>query len=139
MRGGLGNDVIYGEQGNDFLAGGANEDVLVGGSGDDRLFGGGGNDQLSGGSGNDAAYGGDGADTFEFGLGDNQDYFNGGAGDWTDVIDLGNLWALTEAEGPWTLSLDGQATEFDMASEALSLDSHSNGLLTLSDGSETQF
>ena len=66
MRGGQGNDALWGEDGNDTLHGDAGDDWLSGGAGDDLIFGGDGNDTLRGGSGNDTLWGGAGADVFEF-------------------------------------------------------------------------
>jgi hypothetical protein len=57
VRGGAGNDVIfgsyghdalYGDAGNDFIVGGPGNDLLVGGAGADNLYGGAGNDRLVG-------------------------------------------------------------------------------------------
>jgi len=72
LNGGLGEDLIFGNQGNDTLLGYANDDdlfggsgndVLVGGSGSDRLYGSTGNDQLFGDEDSDALIGGSGNDT----------------------------------------------------------------------------
>ena len=56
MRGGAGDDILwgaaggnqlFGDAGNDRIAGGAGDDVIAGGAGDDALAGGGGNDVFS--------------------------------------------------------------------------------------------
>jgi Ca2+-binding RTX toxin-like protein len=53
IRGGNGNDAIWGRGGNDRLVGQNGNDRLFGQAGDDRLFGQGGNDRLFGGPGID--------------------------------------------------------------------------------------
>ena len=53
VRGGNGNDVMYGDGGKDRLYGGNGDDQLFGGTGEDLIDGGRGNDMLSGGSGSD--------------------------------------------------------------------------------------
>ncbi|MEO1656317.1 MAG: cadherin domain-containing protein [Pseudomonadota bacterium] len=103
IRGGAGNDVIYGgdrgndlygEGGDDHLYGGRTADWLFGGDGNDvldavesdsgnYLDGGAGNDQLIGRGGSDWLDGGAGVDTLDGGDGD--DYLTGGAGNGDDV------------------------------------------------------
>lgn len=61
LRGGVGNDLIYGY---------GEADVLKGGDGEDTLFGGKGADTLNGGRGDDTLDGGDGDDTYVVTLGD---------------------------------------------------------------------
>ncbi|WP_282340859.1 retention module-containing protein [Pseudomonas sp. PS02288] len=61
LRGGDGNDTLYGYGG---------DDRLEGGNGNDTLYGGDGNDILIGGKGNDVLWGGAGADTFVWKSGD---------------------------------------------------------------------
>ncbi|TAK86930.1 MAG: hypothetical protein EPO20_05580 [Betaproteobacteria bacterium] len=73
VRGGSGEDVLFGSTG---------AETLFGGQGDDALFGGAGNDVLHGGGGNDVLQGGDGGDVLRAGPGDS--LLDGGAGD--DVI-----------------------------------------------------
>ena len=70
LYGNDGNDELYGDGDNDELRGGDGNDVLEGGLGDDQLYGGEGNDELRGGSGNDKLYGGLGNDSYLFGRGD---------------------------------------------------------------------
>ena len=53
MRGGAGDDAIYGEAGSDTIFGGSGDDILSGGAGDDGLFGQAGGDYLVGGAGSD--------------------------------------------------------------------------------------
>jgi Ca2+-binding RTX toxin-like protein len=71
LRGGSGDDDIYGGagvdylsggDGNDFILGGADIDYINGDAGDDRLFGGEGNDSITGGFGADIPSGDDGDD-----------------------------------------------------------------------------
>lgn len=75
IRGGAGDDTIYGslaadslfgDDGDDLLVGGSGNDYLDGGSGDDSLSGGGGVDTLFGGLGEDVLTGGDSYDIFAF-------------------------------------------------------------------------
>jgi hypothetical protein len=63
IRGGAGNDKLYGGSGND---------TLIGGDGHDYLFGLMGDDTLDGGDGDDWLYGGAGLDTLDGGSGTNQ-------------------------------------------------------------------
>ena len=88
LRGGDGNDEMYGNAGNDTLQGGTGDDTLSGDEGDDKVFGGTGNDSMSGGDGNDTLKGGEGNDTMDGGDGndylagkDGDDDMRGGAGD----------------------------------------------------------
>jgi len=76
VRGGTGNDSIFGNasanwlegaDGNDSLVGGLGDDTLIGGAGSDWLVAGDGNDRLIGGEGVDVLFGGTGADTFDLG------------------------------------------------------------------------
>ena len=61
VRGGDGDDTIFGEEGNDLLQGEVGNDVIYGGVGNDGLAGGDGNDTLYGGDGDDLI-GGEGGD-----------------------------------------------------------------------------
>ena len=83
MRGGSGNDTLWGYGAIDVLYGGDGNDYLVGGANNDVLFGGAGNDQLWGQDGTDHLDGGDGEDTISGGAG--SDFIRGGAG-------IDNLW-----------------------------------------------
>jgi len=78
LKGGHGDDVLYGGAGNDRLEGGEGHDTLYGGSGNDRLEGGEGHDTLYGGSGNDRLEGGEGHDVLYGGAGN--DRLEGGEG-----------------------------------------------------------
>lgn len=62
LKGGAGDDTLYGLGGNDSLWGGAGDDVLAGHEGNDTLSGGLGEDYLLGGIGNDQLDGGAGMD-----------------------------------------------------------------------------
>ncbi len=62
IKGGRGNDKIYGSSGNNEIHGGHGNDQILGGSGDDVLKGGFGNDQIWGKNGNDVIHGGTGHD-----------------------------------------------------------------------------
>jgi len=81
LYGGGGSDIIHGGEGADRIFGGFGNDLLVGGDGNDVMYGQFGNDALVGGRGNDRLYGGRDADAMAGGSGD--DYLNGGQGaDW---------------------------------------------------------
>ena len=78
FMGGQGRDVLNGHGGNDTLMGGNNKDVLRGGDGNDTLYGDGGKDRLYGGNGDDALFGGTGEDQIDGGRGN--DILSGGSG-----------------------------------------------------------
>ena len=78
IKGGAGDDLLYGFDKNDQMAGGAGADLLDGGAGADRLYGGAGDDTLKGGAGADRLYGGAGDDTLKGGAG--ADLLDGGVG-----------------------------------------------------------
>jgi Ca2+-binding RTX toxin-like protein len=86
LRGGNGDDIMYGQVGSDQLEGGTGNDNLIGGDGNDRLSGGTENDVLSGQAGNDLLRGGDDTDTLSGG--DGNDIVLGEAGN--DLLS-GNL------------------------------------------------
>ena len=121
LKGGLGDDTIYGDDGNDFiqgsqgndhLYGGAgddtihddeNDDFIRGGTGNDRIFAGGGvldtvfgdegDDELHGGDGIDEVLGGEGDDLI-FGEGDTDVLFGGNGNDYLDGGDsVDEMWA----------------------------------------------
>lgn len=64
--GNAGDDILRGHRGDDYLSGDEGNDLLWGGSGDDILLGGKGNDMLSGDAGDDQLDGGEGEDIAEF-------------------------------------------------------------------------
>jgi Ca2+-binding RTX toxin-like protein len=72
LYGGFGNDLIWGGTGNDSLYGGVGDDVILGEVGNDLLSGMQGNDRLYGGSENDQLFGGEGLDGLFGGVGYNQ-------------------------------------------------------------------
>ena len=136
-----GDDQISGGAGNDRIGGGAGNDTLTGGDGNDVLSGDAGDDTLIGGAGNDQVSGGDGSDTYVFNPFEGNDAFHGGTGGgWTDVIQL-NASAEPESgeDSPWTISVDGNDLEYDLAAQALDLNPDTAGMITLSDGSELTF
>jgi predicted thioesterase len=89
----------------------------------------------------DAVYGGDGDDIFAYDPAGDVGYFDGGTGGgWTDVIDLSEALAGAEdPENPWTIMVDGEHVEFDIASHALELNPDTSGVVELADGSELAF
>lgn len=98
LSGGPGNDTLSGAggfgtgsaySGDLWLWGGAGNDTLTGGAGADKVVGGDGADTLTGGAGNDTLWGEADADTFrgESGTSTGSDYYFGGSGTSTDVMD----------------------------------------------------
>ncbi|MGV6812132.1 MAG: calcium-binding protein [Brevirhabdus sp.] len=83
LRGGDGQDTLFGEAGDDELYGGDGDDQMSGGIGNDKLVGGEGADVMDGDTGNDKLIGGVGDDTVAGGSGD--DVVIGGTGN--DVMD----------------------------------------------------
>lgn len=65
LRGGPGDDRLFGAGGDDILLGGPGDDALFGGDGDDELHGGPGDDLLRGGAGSDALVALEGSDTLQ--------------------------------------------------------------------------
>ncbi|MES9903491.1 MAG: cadherin domain-containing protein, partial [Sedimenticola sp.] len=159
LRGGKNDDILTGGEGDDNLDGGKSDDRLYGGIGDDELSGSDGNDVLHAGSGNDNMTGGKGDDTFIAGEGNDQaeggegsdtytaevfdgsDYFSGGdGGGWTDVIQLNAEAAPgNDPNNPWTISVDGEQVEYELADHALSLNPDASGVISFADGSELGF
>lgn len=70
LRGGAGNDRLYGGRGADWLEGGAGVDRILGGDGADIISGGAGDDRFGNGA---ALFGGGGSDQYLFGFGDGRD------------------------------------------------------------------
>ncbi|WP_423834486.1 calcium-binding protein [Streptomyces manipurensis] len=103
LYGGGANDTLEGGEGADFLSGGAGNDLLIGSSGRDRILGGAGDDRIEGrngsdvidaGAGDDVVDGGDGNDQLIAGPGN--DFVDGGTGrDTIDTVDgvAGNDYA----------------------------------------------
>jgi Ca2+-binding RTX toxin-like protein len=73
LKGGSGDDDIYGYAGNDTIDGGDGNDNIYGGAGNDVIDGNLGDDKIDGGTGNDVINGNLGNDTYLFGKGDGQD------------------------------------------------------------------
>jgi serralysin len=75
IDGGTGDDRIWGNSGNDILRGGDGNDALSGGKGDDIIYDDAGNDTVTGNSGNDTFIAGEGNDSYDGGSGfDTLDY-----------------------------------------------------------------
>ncbi|MES9875652.1 MAG: immunoglobulin-like domain-containing protein [Candidatus Sedimenticola sp. 1PA] len=142
MYGDEGHDTLNGGEGNDKMYGGEGHDRFVGGEGNDKMYGGEGDDRFVGGEGNDKAEGGAGSDTYEADPFGGSDYFSGGeGGGWTDVIQL-NADAVpdgSDPDAPWSIQVDGEQVQYDVADHALSLDPDASGVITFSDGSELTF
>ena len=79
IRGGGGNDRVFGGARSDFLYGEDGGDTLYGGNGWDKLYGGNGNDTLHGGNGGDRFNGGAGNDTVHGGAGADRAYLGADA------------------------------------------------------------
>lgn len=88
LKGGKDNDLLYGERGQDELRGGQGDDRLIGEDGNDVLYGGAGDDVLYGGNDADILYGGQGNDVLNGGN-DAADILYGGQGD--DVLSSGSI------------------------------------------------
>ncbi|MCV6612921.1 MAG: VCBS domain-containing protein [Amphritea sp.] len=148
LKGGSGNDHLFGGDGRDYLDGGSGNDKLEGGVGNDQILGGEGNDNIDGGSGddlisggkgNDVVTGGDGSDTYVFNPFDGNDSFSGGTGGgWTDVIQL-STDGSSDPGDPWTITVNGQEMDYDLAAQALELNPDTSGVVTMADGSELTF
>ncbi len=118
---------------------GVSSDAIVtattyqGGTGDDTFAG----SSLS----NVDASGGDGDDTFLFNPFDGNEAFHGGqGGDWTDTIQLdASADPGADPNSPWTITVDGEQVEYDLAAHALELSPDSAGVVELSDGSQLTF
>ena len=141
VNGGEGSDFVYAGEGNDDVSGGAGNDFLYGGQGNDAIDGGDGNDMLIGGLGNDTLVGGEGDDMAIFNAFDGNDSFDGGAGGgWTDVIQLDASGdPNADPDNPWTIEVDGNVVDYDVADGALNLDPDSSGVITMEDGSQMAF
>ncbi|MES9963052.1 MAG: immunoglobulin-like domain-containing protein [Candidatus Sedimenticola sp. 20ELBAFRAG] len=142
MYGGEGDDTLIGGEGKDKMYGDEGHDTLIGGEGNDKMYGGEGHDRFVGGEGDDKAEGGAGSDTYEADPFGGSDYFSGGeGGGWTDVIQL-NADAVpdgSDPDAPWSIQVDGEQVQYDVADHALSLDPDASGVITFSDGSELTF
>ncbi|MFS2005400.1 Ig-like domain-containing protein [Duganella sp. CT11-25] len=108
LRGGLGQNVVVGDNSAQNILLGPDDDVLFGGGGNDIVGSAGGNDRIDGGTGNDIVFGGIGNDTLAGGAGD--DVVQGGrsdAGQWTFYLNAqGQVGAQHQ-----TLLADAKATE----------------------------
>ncbi|WP_315981313.1 hypothetical protein [Aliamphritea spongicola] len=70
---------------------------------------------------------------------DGNDTFSGGnGGGWTDIIQL-TQDGTNDPENPWTITVDGQELEYDLAAQALELNPDTSGVVTMADGSELTF
>ena len=102
--------------------------------------GGAGDDTFTGGKGDDTFSGGDGDDTYFFNPFDGNDEFHGGEGGWTDIIHLdATADPNADPNDPWTITVDGEEVDYDLAAKALDLDPDSSGVVSLSDGSQLTF
>ncbi len=79
IRGGEGDDQLFGMRGNDTMRGGQGDDDMWGNSGDDTMFGHSGNDNMRGGSGNDVMMGNRGDDVMVGNSGDDEIHGGGGS------------------------------------------------------------
>ncbi|MET0085235.1 MAG: immunoglobulin-like domain-containing protein, partial [Sedimenticola sp.] len=101
-----------------------------------------GSESLTTSEGSDVVYGGEGSDTMVVEPFGGSDYFSGGeGGGWTDVIQLNadGVPAGSDPDTPWTIEVDGEQVQYDIADHALSLDPDASGVITFSDGSELTF
>jgi hypothetical protein len=128
LRGGIGNDRIYGGAGNDDLIGNEGADALFGGEGNDFLFGNANNDELHGGAGIDNLQGGNHDDTLQGDAG--FDELRGGSGadllcDGFDADDLrgqdgdDRLFYVPAPPGPLLAIADPPGTGADICSNTI--------------------
>ena len=117
MKGGTGNDKMFGMADNDKMSGGDGDDRMWGNSGNDAMNGGAGNDDVRGGKGDDVLAGGDGDDKVTGNTGndvliadDGNDVYDGSAG--FDTIDYSG------AKGSVAVDLNGHKA-FGFGSDAL--------------------
>jgi VCBS repeat-containing protein len=109
INSGAGNDIIFSGGGNDTINAGAGNDIVFAGSGNDTIDGGSGRDIIFAGAGNDTIDGGLGSDTIDAGAGNDTliytyanearvvDYYNGGSGSDTLVLDFSKYTQWTQA------------------------------------------
>ena len=120
LKGGAGDDLLYGFDKDDRIDGGAGADLLDGGDGADRLYGGAGVDTLEGGADADRLYGGGGDDTLKGGVG--ADLLDGGAGADTLTGGEGRDW-FTLYQGPLTTeSMLDVVTDFVRGEDKIKVD-----------------
>ncbi|MFO7854584.1 MAG: M10 family metallopeptidase C-terminal domain-containing protein [Paracoccaceae bacterium] len=113
IKGGGGDDDLFGGAGRDKLKGGRGDDSLDGGDGRDKLFGGAGDDLLDGGLGRDVMRGGAGADVFLYDSAEDsprgrdkdkiRDFEPG-----VDLLDLSGIDADTTEDGDQAFTLGGK-------------------------------
>ncbi|MET0889552.1 MAG: Ig-like domain-containing protein, partial [Stenotrophomonas maltophilia] len=97
LRGGAGDDRLYGSRGSDWLEGGAGVDRILGGDGADIISGGTGDDRFDSGA---ALFGGGGSDQYVFGFGDGRDVIFDEA-DGASVVNKGGdslAWRIRQIE-----------------------------------------
>ena len=104
LSGGGGDDWVVGGDGNDRLNGNRGDDALLGGDGDDRLKGGSGDDRIDGGRGDDRLWGGDGSDIFVFGADSGHDV----------IKDFDTAWFWRGDEDKIELDIDGVDSKWDL-------------------------
>jgi Ca2+-binding RTX toxin-like protein len=133
-------NVTYGTQNDDFLNGTSQDDFIDGLQGNDIIYGGDGDDIIYGGDGNDIIYGQDGNDVFVFQSGQGTDTIDGGAGGWTDSIQLDGFYGQTAEQG-WTLQLDNgdSISSINNIDGEMFLSDDSSGMIIFDDGSTITF
>jgi len=133
------SESLNGTEGTDYIEGQGGNDTINAGAGDDTVYGGDGNDTIRGGAGDDIIFGDEGNDDYYFSPFEGNDEFHGGDG-WTDTIHIdATADPNADPDNPWTISVDGEQLEYDLAAGALELDPDTSGIVTLSDGSELNF
>jgi Ca2+-binding RTX toxin-like protein len=109
---------------------------LVGDGHDGRLQGGSGDDVFVGSAGHEVMVGGAGADHFTVLAGQGGDTIEGGAGSWTDVLELKNAG---EIGTDWTLSLDTPDAPRHTGADGITFDQPVSGHIEWADGSQVAF
>jgi len=119
LRGGGGNDKLYGKAGDDGLAGELGNDTLIGGTGDDQLDGGLGRDSLIGSTGNDELDGGLGEDTLIGGTGRDIYYIDSTTDTITEYFKEGSDWVISSLKS-YTLGENSNLENLELGADAIS-------------------
>jgi Ca2+-binding RTX toxin-like protein len=119
LRGGGGNDKLYGKAGDDGLAGELGNDTLIGGTGDDKLDGGLGRDSLIGSTGNDELDGRLGEDTLIGGTGDDIYDIDSTIDTITEYFNEGSDWVISSLKS-YTLGEKSNLENLELSASAIS-------------------
>jgi VCBS repeat-containing protein len=122
LNGGVGDDLITGNELANTISGGSGNDTVLGGGGDDRLMGDAGNDVLDGGAGNDTVSGGSGDDVLVYVVAENagsEDTYSGDAGiDTLRLVLTRSEWMSPEFQSDLAHYLDFLAAKVNPTGQA---------------------